>query len=821
MSITNQSDWFNSNTIKTKKLKVWDGYMHKKGRLNTTYQKRWFVLYSNNSLAYFQDSSSAQATPLGEISLYSVTNIKEEQNNTFNLITSKRTFTLKCNTKSDYNAWLNKIKLIIAPNIICRNWLFKKGEKNKLWKSRYFLLCEYEMKYEIRYYEDEYCKKYKGNINCINIDDIELLSETESKNKYGKDNVLEIITEYRTYIIAGKDKHSIGFWKKQLSKILFGDDFNDNIDPFDVDTKMSEEELLKFRQKAIRESPINEWDMQTVLVWLDILTLDNKVKTDMKTMIRIQNINGYTLHEIRNIKQMKDLFKKYYNYKHYSINDTVAKYIYDSVNIVKNKYAQKVANQIESNMFGDFSLNNNGISGNTPWDEQKSINNTFMGNIEGNNTTNGFKPKDKCVQCNKTTVFGGIHEQNAMYCNDCWERCFGGNKNNNVMSFGSGGTIGNNNNDLWSLHEEIKKLKEQLNTEKVLLQQERSKTKDMEHKMNDANGKLRSEQSTSQRLRNELNESKRLLQKEKTKTCRLQKKLDGLKAAKRRKIHNIGNKTGWKKKKIEKWNNDDIQHWINSLNLDSVWNNKLLNVIKDCECNGKDIVCLKSGQEVGESFDIEDNQALCNILYRKIKALKKHESNNIGISNTLIPKFRINLFSQGKDITLNQMVLKTVRVRHIKKLYKQQSGVSAQLEDIHFYCKRKLLEEWKTLEQVGIVDERHLITVKFAADSADKTSSSKSIRSEHKCICGRYLQKMKASSCYGGSSVLCNKCYVGIKTYDFVYHCTAKKIAAHKDGYDLCENCSAKKIEENPFDFLFDDNANNNSNDNDWTFSQW
>ncbi len=121
----------------------------------------------------------------------------------------------------------------------------------------------------------------------------------------------------------------------------------------------------------------------------------------------------------------------------------------------------------------------------------------------------------------------------------------------------------------------------------------------------------------------------------------------------------------------------------------------------------------------------------------------------------------------------------------------------------------------ETLEQAGIVDERHLITVKFGADSADRTTNSKSIKSECKCVCGRYLQKMRASNCYGGSGVLCNKCYVGIKSYDFVYHCTAQKIAAHTSGYDICDKCSKKNVIEDPFEFLLvDNNGNNNFNNN-------
>lgn len=205
--------------------KVLDGYLSKRGKLNTDFKQRWFVLYSNNTLSYYQGPSSTYESPLGEISLYQVTKIKEEGTNIFHLSTPKRTFILKCESKEDLDQWLKKIKLRVSPNIICKGWLFKKGEKNKSWKERYFLLCEYEMHYQVRYYEDEKTKKYKGNINCDFIEDIKILPNT-SIQKYGKDKVLELITEQRTYVVAGKDAKSRNMWYKSFKKVLFGEEID-------------------------------------------------------------------------------------------------------------------------------------------------------------------------------------------------------------------------------------------------------------------------------------------------------------------------------------------------------------------------------------------------------------------------------------------------------------------------------------------------------------------------------------------------------------------------------------------------------------------
>ncbi len=42
----------------------------------------------------------------------------------------------------------------------------------------------------------------------------------------------------------------------------------------------------------------------------------------------------------------------------------------------------------------------------------------------------------------------------------------------------------------------------------------------------------------------------------------------------------------------------------------------------------------------------------------------------------------------------------------------------------------------------------------------------------------------------------CNKCGNGIESYEFVSHCSAKKIAAHKNGYDLCDKCSSTQAQK-------------------------
>eukprot|EP01084_Bolivina_argentea_P300408 518001_1 len=172
------------NEIKVKKQDkisvIYQGHMLMKHKLNSNYEKLWFLFYSNNTLAYYSNlNNGITELPIGQINLYLVTNIKEQvNNNTFHIITHKRTFSLRVINLNEYNEWINIIKLSVSPRIIFKEWLYKKKSENKLsnlgnksWNLRYFILCHnYATKcHEMRYYEDEKCNKYKGYINCNDI----------------------------------------------------------------------------------------------------------------------------------------------------------------------------------------------------------------------------------------------------------------------------------------------------------------------------------------------------------------------------------------------------------------------------------------------------------------------------------------------------------------------------------------------------------------------------------------------------------------------------------------------------------------------------
>eukprot|EP00483_Globobulimina_turgida_P004319 UN04328 len=191
-----------------------------------------------------------------------------------------------------------------------------------------------------------------------------------------------------------------------------------------------------------------------------------------------------------------------------------------------------------------------------------------------------------------------------------------------------------------------------------------------------------------------------------------------------------------KAKRVTLWNMNDIFKWLIDLNIGDKWYYNVINVIESHQIKMEDIISLNSAQEIAESFEIVNDEPLCNKLFAEIKRLQsncaklkfvesKYDSNASDDSHDM-DTFEINIFSQGKLMVLHQKVSKEATVKWIKQIYKKQYGVSAKLKDIHFYSHLKLLRSHKRLKDVNITNEKHLITVKFAAAGSIKKANSAS-----------------------------------------------------------------------------------------------
>eukprot|EP01084_Bolivina_argentea_P297095 511763_1 len=180
----------------------------------------------------------------------------------------------------------------------------------------------------------------------------------------------------------------------------------------------------------------------------------------------------------------------------------------------------------------------------------------------------------------------------------------------------------------------------------------------------------------------------------------------------------------WKSKCMNKWTTDDILQWLISFNISDELYSKIENVIENCKCTGEDITWLTCSKDVSDAFSIEHNRQLCDQIFQQIEKFQLKNATNIEQKENekdmlpLIDTFSINIFSQGKYMVLNEKVTGDEPIQLVKQMYKKQLGIHTNINDIHFYSKLKLLPPNKTLKNVNIVDERHLITVKFGVDGA-------------------------------------------------------------------------------------------------------
>eukprot|EP01084_Bolivina_argentea_P210628 358436_1 len=173
----------------------------------------------------------------------------------------------------------------------------------------------------------------------------------------------------------------------------------------------------------------------------------------------------------------------------------------------------------------------------------------------------------------------------------------------------------------------------------------------------------------------------------------------------------------WMYMKMKKWTNDVVLDWIQSIVGVKILNCcQLQKEIEDSQCTGQDLMCLENIDDISNAFNIQGNEHLCKRILEQIMYYKSDRSNVMEQNDQ---KFRINIFSQEKNMVLNQPVSVNHNVKYIKALYKVQSGVHANMEDICFYYKKELLSPHKTLLQVGIVNDQHLISVKFKIDGSE------------------------------------------------------------------------------------------------------
>ena len=211
------SDPSGSQSLARKQRKVYEGPMFKQGRLN-----RWFVLYNNRRLAYYNDKNESIALKaIAEIDLTEVENIindrsKDVQNKyVFELVTSGRTYCLACVDTGSLEMWQKFLRQMVFGQQIHVGWLIKKGDRIQSWRKRWFRLSDLK---ELRYYEDDKQKKCKGIIDLRNVSII----RHGDKEQYGYEYTIEIITPDRTWVLVTTYHELRELWMEKLDEAMQG-----------------------------------------------------------------------------------------------------------------------------------------------------------------------------------------------------------------------------------------------------------------------------------------------------------------------------------------------------------------------------------------------------------------------------------------------------------------------------------------------------------------------------------------------------------------------------------------------------------------------
>ena len=195
----------------------------KKGKVNKAWKNRWCILCDINEeifLEYYD--SKIDANLCGTIEISSVfgiqvigfasydlstlqqipenikitDKIKCHQKYSFVLVTNKRKFIFASFDPKNFFKWISVFNKFIYGGILKQGLLQKRGEKNKGWKKRYFVLNQYK---QLKYYQDEEKKSYAGTIDLNEIIKIENGDIITSKEKQ---YTFQLITDKRIWILS-------------------------------------------------------------------------------------------------------------------------------------------------------------------------------------------------------------------------------------------------------------------------------------------------------------------------------------------------------------------------------------------------------------------------------------------------------------------------------------------------------------------------------------------------------------------------------------------------------------------------------------------
>ena len=214
---------------------LFEGVLQKKGKYNTAWKTRYCTLekFINGDIFLYYYNSKMGNKLLGKIPLSQVyaievisdydlkieelpqgiainTTTKSDKKYSFLVDTHDRKYVFAAFDPKFFIQWIRNLHQHIYGGIIKHGWLWKKGDKNKGWKQRYFILN----KYNIKYYQDFEQTKYVGNVDlndiiCVNQ---QKLHNDHQKYKY----IFELVTNKRIWILNAENNKERDRWTEAI-----------------------------------------------------------------------------------------------------------------------------------------------------------------------------------------------------------------------------------------------------------------------------------------------------------------------------------------------------------------------------------------------------------------------------------------------------------------------------------------------------------------------------------------------------------------------------------------------------------------------------